>query len=659
MASHPGISLGLEWVFMIMQTVIASPFKSVENLEDPFFKLFPHRFDYIYAEHPEPKQSPNWQTESRHPLASRIFYQGHYLYGVRFSSQTCYCLLDIDRNSIYHPQRDAFAIARIMAALEAIGLTAYLACTSSYSGGLHLYFPFHEPQNSWELATVVVMQLENAGFKVKPGQLEVFPNPKPYAVEGHPTLFNAHRLPMQAGSYLLNQDFQPIWGDRQRFVAQWQVVQDQNSVDRKVIKRLLKQVKRTQFRVSGKADKFIGDLNAEIEMGWTGAGQTNRLLGRIAMRAYVFHHVIAGGVPLEGQALVDEIVRTAQSLPGYSDWCNHQHEIEQRAEEWARCVQGSHYFHYGSLQGKYKAKAPDAEVVIASLPTWNQQQSQSARERICRAIADLLNKGSLPAGATARFQMLTQYGIGGGSLYRHRDLWHPQHLVENCLVENHVEFPPDPPSANTTEQVACAEGASTVHSLTSLLPTTGGNPSSGQALSDRPAPIPQSVGSNALSHADRITQQERRQQFLASGDPILVAEALTWAREESFPGSFPILLSSDPSTRVLPPEPLLPHQDAVWLRFDLSDTLAAISVQIKRLGWSRSQVSHDLLQRFGKSDRALLLEEELIQWLAELELLGSTSNRRICIMMRGLMEVVFRPQIHPSVKFLTLDGTED
>ncbi|NJR64818.1 MAG: hypothetical protein HC772_05025 [Leptolyngbyaceae cyanobacterium CRU_2_3] len=263
---------------MITKAVSASSFKSIEEQIDPFFVLFPHRFDYIYADHPEPTQSPNWQTESRHPLSSRIFQQGNYLFGVRFGSQTHYCLLDIDWGSVYHPQQDSFAIARILVALEEIGLTAHIACTSSYSGGLHLYFPFSDPQNSWELAAAVTTQLGNAGFCVKPGQLEVFPNPRPYVIQGHPSLFNAHRLPMQAGSYLLNSDFQPIWSDRQRFVEQWQFVQARNCVDRKVVKRLLKQVKQTHFSVSGKADKFIGDLNAEIELGWTGAGQTESFI---------------------------------------------------------------------------------------------------------------------------------------------------------------------------------------------------------------------------------------------------------------------------------------------------------------------------------------------------------------------------------------------
>jgi hypothetical protein len=409
----------------------------VEEEQDPFLALFPHRFDYIYAHHPEPGQKPAWQTEKRYPLSDRLIQQGSYLFGVRFGPQTNYCLLDIDIASLYHPRQDKLAVSRIVASLESIGLVSYVICTSSYSNGLHLYFPFTEPQSSWELASVIALLLEQAGFQLKPGQLELFPNPRPYVVNSAPKLFNAHRLPLQTGSYLLNQDFQPIRSDRSRFVQQWQFVQTRNTIDRFTLKRILKQARHQYFCVSGKADKFINDLNAEIEPGWTGPGQTNRLLGRITMRSYIFHHVITGGSPLEGQALIDEIVDVATSLPGYQEWCGHQHEINQRAEEWARCIENSHYFHYGSAQGKYKTRIDSPkgssviESTISALPSWNQQQSETTREKIRQALADLLDQNCLPSAATARFHALRSYQIGGGSLYRHRDLWHPKYIQEN------------------------------------------------------------------------------------------------------------------------------------------------------------------------------------------------------------------------------------
>ena len=342
-----------------------------------------------------------------------------------------------------------------------MGLVRHIACTSSYSRGLHLYFPFQQAQSSWQLAIVLACLLENAGFKLQPGQLEVFPNPKPYAADGNLSLFNAHRLPLQIGSYLLNEEFQPIWSDSQAFVRHWQHAQQRNDIDSKTLKQILKQARRKHFGISGKAEKFVNDLNAEIELGWTGSGQTNRLLGRITMRAYIFHHILSGGEPLQGKALINEVVETARSLPGYSEWCQHQHEIEHRAEEWARCIENSHYFHFGDQAKKPKPDIQDAELTAAinQSPSWNQRQSAATRDRIRCAIADLLEKNSLPIRATARFQTLLKYGIGGASLYRHRDLWHPNYFdIESTpdltdATELPVENPPYPPNINTDSQL--------------------------------------------------------------------------------------------------------------------------------------------------------------------------------------------------------------
>jgi hypothetical protein len=556
-------------------------FRYVHEDNLAFFALFPHRFDYIYARHPNPGDSPDWQTESRHPLSDRLIQQGGYLYGVRFGSQTHYCLLDIDRTSRFHPQNDPQAIARITALLEPLGLVSPLVCTSSYSGGLHLYFPFSQPQSSWELAIAVATLLENAGFNLNPGQLELFPNPKPYIVEGNPSLFNAHRLPMQIGSYLLDADLQQIYGGQEVFVERWNWAIAKNDLNTTTLKRIIRQAKRKRYRISGKADKFINDLNAEIEAGWTDHGQTNHLLGRITMREYIFHHVIHGGEPLKGDALVKEIVEVAENLPGYRDWCGHQQEIEQRAEEWARCIENSHYFYYGDTKGKYKGKdqeiSSELEPAIKGLPSHKQQQSLAARERIRGAIASLLESNSLPSNATARYQVLTQtYGIGGGTLYRHKDLWHPLFLTS-------VDNPPAPPASLEGGQSDRAIGASDWHSPSSLLPADPRNDMAGNGLGDRihsnsedsPSNVPGDVdltGSETSPEAsltegsavpgqiplfdvqawketllaaneearDRAQQMkdaafdrmqlERMQGYWRSGDPILMAEAIAWAQ---------------------------------------------------------------------------------------------------------------------------------
>jgi hypothetical protein len=551
-----------------MTAIAPRRFQYVQEGDNAFLAIFPHRFDYIYAHHANPGDTPDWLTESRHPLSDRLIQQGGYLYGVRFGAQTQYALLDIDLNSRYHPNQDPHAIRRILDALEPLGLVTSLNCTSSYSGGLHLYLPFTESQSSWKLAIALSCLLENAGFKLLPGQLEVFPNPKPYIVEGAPSLFNAHRLPLQAGSYLLNSDFETIRSSPEQFVEQWQWAQQKNCLDEKTLKRIIQQAKRRCFRISGKADKFINDLNAEIEPGWTNFGQTNYLLGRITMREYIFHHILEGGTPLEGEKLVEAIVTTAQALPGFNEYCRHRHELEHRVEEWVRCIEKSHYFRYGDTKGKFKSKLDSTEIepAIKGLPTWNQQQSTAARERIRSAIGQLLETNVLPTGATSRFKALTQAGIGGGSLYRHRDLWHPEFLNSAPPVEN----PPDPPTSLENSQLDRASGASNWHIPSSLLSSADGNSLSDKGLSDRVEEVLEGEGSNAsepvnfsagsgviqsmlfdvqawLAASKEATREaneqalrirgeaqqqahvDRMQQFLASGDPILVAEAIAWA----------------------------------------------------------------------------------------------------------------------------------
>lgn len=416
-----------------MNLALAPQLQSIQEWDDEFLALWPHRHDYIWAEHPSPGQKPLWLTESRHPLNDRLIHQGTYLYGVRFAGKTQYVLFDIDIHSLYHPRQDPFAISRLVAALEPLGLVKYVACTSSYSGGIHLYFPFAQAQDAYKLARVVQVLLENAGFIFSPGHLELFPNDRGF-IDGIPALYAAHRLPMQAGSYLLNSQYETIWSNQTTFVQQWHFAQPHNQLDSKTLHQVLKTAKRKKYRISGKANKFLNDLMTEIYQGWTDFGQTNRLLGRIALYCYIFWHYLNGCRPLEGRALVNQMVEVAKALPGYTTYCRHQHEIEQRAEEWANCVENSRYFPYGI--GKHKSGSPQAPETIEL--SWHAGKKEAAQERIRHAIALLLDSNALPARPTARFNALVKQGIGGGTLYKYKDLWHPEHLMP-------VENPPRPP----------------------------------------------------------------------------------------------------------------------------------------------------------------------------------------------------------------------
>jgi hypothetical protein len=499
----------------------APQFQAIQE-SDAFLDLFPQRFDFIYAEHPDPGERPDWKTEDRHPLSDRLLQAGAYLYGVRFGKQTDYLMLDIDSSSLYHPQSDHLALPRLLAALEPLGLVETVAVTSSYSGGLHWYLPFQKTQETWAIAQVVSTLLANAGFKLKPGQLELFPNPKPFSAT--PSLYAAHRLPLQAGSYLLNRDFQPIYGDQTTFVQRWQFAQQRNAIDPRTLKRVLQQTKRKRYKLSGKAEKFLHDLNTEVFIGWTGTGQTNYLLGRIAMREYIFGHIQRGSAPLTGEDLAAAICEVAQSLPGFETYCSHRAHLEQRALFYARSIQSSHYYPFGS---KHQAKtAPLPEPTAPPKPNWNQTQSQAARDRIQNALSDLQQRHALPETTTARREAIRAYGIGNQTLDKYKELWHPKYL-KPIQREGYHPVDTDSIRAESLEPIQ-GEGYHPVdnnklvpHAVAPQGQAVGSSEVGGSGGFSTGVP-----GESVSQKSHRVEQQLAKMQvWLASGDPILVTEA--------------------------------------------------------------------------------------------------------------------------------------
>lgn len=449
-------------------------FTSVPELSTPFLQLFPHRFDFLYANHAQPGKRLEWHTESRYPLSDRMIQDGRKVYGVRFGAQTCYLMLDIDRGSPYHPQRDRRAVDRICQALERLGLVAHIRVTSSYSGGFHLYFPFPDAVPSWELASAAQWFLQQSGFWIEPGYLEIFPNVQNYdCKEGQFSRFNGHRLPLQAGSYLLSEDWQLDYTSHEQFVKRWQWAEARNEPDRKAIAWAHGKVRARRHRaLSFKASKFLEDLNTCIEPGWSDFGQTNWILGRITLRAYCFGHVLKGDdTPLTGDRLIAEIVSTATKLPGYEDYCRHQVDIWRRAEEWARCAENSRYFPYGS--GKQPKPAPK----IDWQSEWNKFQQRLAVERICFAIADGLNREEWPATITERFNYLVAYGLSGETLYKHCDLWHPHHIGQFS-----TDGQCDSSALANGQGPDRAMGASGPDERTNLLSNEGVNPNNSKDL---------------------------------------------------------------------------------------------------------------------------------------------------------------------------------
>lgn len=366
---------------------------------------------------------PQWQTITKYPMRPRVLWRSWQdaaqVVGVRFDDETLYGLIDIDRESPYHPKQDPSALPTMRAALETIGIYRTVLVRSSCSEGLHLYIPLPEAVPTFGLACALKQCLEAQGFAIAQGKLECFPNCKTYAKPGTYIEYNAHRLPLQpaSGSCLLDDDGNPISHNLGRFFDGWDTAaagQDQTELHGAIA--TARANRKAKTRRSNIVENWQRDLLSEMDEGWTGHGQTNHLLKTIACYGVVFE-------ALSSDALAAYIERTAISSPGYAQWCRHQSDITLRSLVWARAAEG-YYWQLGDNPKRLGTVHGEAKNTIVP---FNVSRSEDAQQRIREAVKLLDAQGNLPATATARANAIAEQGVSLKTLYRHRELWHPIH----------------------------------------------------------------------------------------------------------------------------------------------------------------------------------------------------------------------------------------
>ncbi|MEM9567013.1 MAG: hypothetical protein AAF974_01800 [Cyanobacteria bacterium P01_E01_bin.34] len=384
-----------------------------------------HRWDFIEAKSLTNSGHPEWQRVKTFPLEPRPLMRrwgnSDLLVGVSFGKQTRYCMVDIDAGSQYHPDRYPSAYRQVLDQLEDIGLVEPLILTSSESGGLHLYYPLPISVSSYKLGHLLKRICEQGGLAVRAGQLELFPNARRFSLSSI-VLYQAHRLPLQQGSYLLDKDGNAIGNDLKQFMFRWKRAASRQDSEllSESLQNLPKVIQCPYQRRSERAKTFEADERARIKPGWTCAGQTNSLLGAIARYGRVWEG-------LADEELASYIESVAVELPGYQDHCHHKDEIGKRSLEWARSST-KHYYPYSERAGKVdKPKHPT-----------NEERQQAACERIKQAMKALIEVGKLALGITSRCQQLSGHGVSKETLYKNKELWHPEHYQEEPSVESEI-----------------------------------------------------------------------------------------------------------------------------------------------------------------------------------------------------------------------------
>ncbi|MBC7883411.1 MAG: hypothetical protein H7Y37_19145, partial [Anaerolineae bacterium] len=217
-----------------------------------------------------------------------------------------------------------------------------LIVRSSDSKGLHVYYPIPITVSSYYLSKTAQHALESAGFKLSSGQLELFPNAKRYDPDGR-TSFRAHRLPLLKGSFLLHpQTFEPYSNTLSDFLSAWNLCSENQDSDQLITsiaqtKEREKAHRRSRYQRGRSRSKEGSNLYDLSHLRWSGAGQTNDLLGYATWDGYAFQ-----GLRTE-ESLSAWVVEWARNAPGYEEYCDHKYEIDRRCRDWARSILSRSY----------------------------------------------------------------------------------------------------------------------------------------------------------------------------------------------------------------------------------------------------------------------------------------------------------------------------
>ena len=307
------------------------------------------------------------------------------------------------------------------------------------------------------------------------------------------------------------------------------------------------------------------DLEIFIAEGWSGPHQTNHLLKQIGCYGVVFKE-------LSGDALVKYIHETATTAPGYAQWCGHQHQIELRSRSWAKAVE-KYYWPLGT-----HAKPRPVDNVVP----FNERRSKTAQEEIQTAIAILEDGNRLPEAITARAQAISALaGTSLGTLYRHKELWHPEHqkVEKRCVIpDSTVDTAPIPPLPAPSEERLESLQKEELQTKEKIMKC-------------RPAPREDSFKEKSKKSAPRGGRGE----------------------QISFPqAEMPILRLVPPPSSLNSNSPLIQLPSPPGIDTEEDEVIQAIQCQIRSLNWTLVQINEFIASRFSGKRRYQLSHDELL-----------------------------------------------
>ncbi|MCA6595440.1 MAG: hypothetical protein IM539_03780 [Pseudanabaena sp. M046S1SP1A06QC] len=552
----------------------ANTLTTTELAAQTFASFFPYSWNFIYAKNIDRTSKPEWKTETRYPITGRRLYDywadNETLIGVRFDNQTEYALLDIDKGSPYHPNNNHEKFKTVLQALEDIGLVRPLIVQSSHSEGLHIYYPLWQEVPSFGIACAIKASLQKNNCEIAAGVIETFPNTKKYDSE-----YNGHRLPLQTGSYQLDNDLQIVGRDLNQFVETWLTVQEHQDID--LLKQAISEAKANYQppKDNRKPIKWREDLEKQIEAGWTRQGQSNQLLYLIGKYARVFLGCE------EDEAIAEYITKTAKAAAGFLRFCGDIKRLDQKAKDIAKwCMK--HHFPWGSKKEEQtNEQGEDTENKKA--------QKQAERlERIRTTVNELNKTGEMPETIRGMAQAIAKSAkVSVETLYENKQLWHPEFTESRNSTNTNNSAPSPIAIAPLIEQAETqTERAVTEKALYKALGCSE-TPLRGQEL-----PKFADVDFQAPTHSSKSSQK--------TSDPMWIEThgRLSPPKTENSKGA----ISQNPSPKTANADCLRPYEPPK------SEPISAIG---SRIGYLRTLLETPILRRSKSASEIASLQAEL------------------------------------------------
>jgi hypothetical protein len=437
------------------------------ELHTKLSNLFHIGFNFITAEN-TPK--PKWRTNRKYRLTRGEFVKRHSdeltLLGVSFGATTRYFMLDIDKGSQYHPDKDITALPKLRQLLEQIGIVRTDLIRSSHSGGIHLYGCLPKNVSTIRLATLLHVTFIDAGIQIIKGQLECFPNPKPYGEKGHYTYYNPHRVALQpnSGSLLLDEDGYILLSaenlTHENMLAGFltRVEQSAQAQDMDLLHRMMDTCYAKYTSNAGIAKyqhhhkdytevarEWKENLELTIQtIGWTAHGQTNTLLPNFIAYGVVF-------LGFKGEELENCLYDLIQSAPGYHDYCRHQHEIKAVIKGWVENTErNGYYVEYCGFPARSGLNPHlTAKRIKATRNQHNNNLAKRTEQRLNAILAALTEipdrvKAKIAAIRTKSIELFGE-AISRNTLYKpsYKPLWFGAEIAK---LDSNLEKDPTPPS---------------------------------------------------------------------------------------------------------------------------------------------------------------------------------------------------------------------